>query len=150
MGRSLDDRKRAKKVADRKQNSIRTNEVRVRGRQDRKLQFQVDQQMKFKPTPIRRVETKEDILARMERNLEILKGLEAEFDSQMAAKADRNETLESEGITKLKDKMDALHRQAIEDMKAATKAAGGLEMGLEMGGEADVAFTPYKNSAEVD
>jgi len=55
---------------------------------------------------------KKRIQERLQRNMEILKALEEEYERDMAAKKDINDRLESEGYHTLKDKMNALEAAA--------------------------------------
>jgi len=51
--------------------------------------------------------------AQIEKNLELLKALEEEYDKEQALRQQVNEDLESEGHMNMKDKLDALHKKAL-------------------------------------
>ena len=60
----------------------------------------------------------EDIMAQLQRNYEILEALEEEYLREEEAKRKLNEELEAEGLTTLKEKLDALEKKAKEAIKA--------------------------------
>lgn len=65
---------------------------------------------------------KKRIEERLQRNMEILKALEEEYERDMAAKKEINERLESEGHHTLKDKMNALEAAArVSDGESSSK-----------------------------
>lgn len=53
-------------------------------------------------------------LSQLQKNLEILKALEQEYDKEQQVRNSINETLESEGHLTMAEKMDALHKKALE------------------------------------
>lgn len=55
-----------------------------------------------------------EIHSRIEHNLKILEALEEEYDKENAARKEINQKLENEGYMTIKDKMDALHKKALE------------------------------------
>lgn len=60
---------------------------------------------------------------RLQRNMEILKALEEEYERDMAQKKEINERLEAEGHLTLKDKMNALEATArVSDGEASSEA----------------------------
>lgn len=69
----------------------------------------------------------EDINAKLEHNLKILEALEEEYDRENATRKEINQKLENEGHMTMKEKMDALHKKALElegiagDMEKAQK-----------------------------
>jgi hypothetical protein len=52
------------------------------------------------------------IAEKLQKNLEILKALEAEYDREQAVRTELNEKLEDEGYKTMKEKMAALHEKA--------------------------------------
>jgi len=69
----------------------------------------------------------EEIKAKLEHNLKILEALEEEYDKESEARKELNQKLENEGYKTIKEKMDALHKKALElegvaeDMEQAQK-----------------------------
>lgn len=61
---------------------------------------------------------KSKVLERLQRNAEILKALEEQYQSDMEAKKSINESLEAEGHVDLKDKFNALESKAREIVAA--------------------------------
>lgn len=61
------------------------------------------------------------VLAQLERNAEILKGLEAEYEKEKSKKNQINEELEQKGLFTLEQKMNYLHEQLVEQQKAAAE-----------------------------
>lgn len=61
---------------------------------------------------------KEKVLERLQRNAEILKALESQYQSDLEAKKSINESLEAEGHLNLKDKFNALETKAREIVAA--------------------------------
>jgi len=51
---------------------------------------------------------------KLKRNLEILEALEVEYEAEQAARSEMNSNLESEGHQTMREKMDALHKKALE------------------------------------
>lgn len=51
---------------------------------------------------------------KLQHNLEILQALEEEYESEQVARSDMNDKLESEGYKTMREKMDALHKKALE------------------------------------
>ena len=73
---------------------------------------------------------------KLQRNLEILKALEAEYDTEQANRKTLNDKLESEGYNTMKDKMAALHEKALKmkevaDMQALAAAEKAEENAAE-------------------
>lgn len=50
---------------------------------------------------------------KLKRNLEILEALEREYEAEQAARSEMNEKLETEGHKTMREKMDALHKKAL-------------------------------------
>lgn len=69
----------------------------------------------------------EDVNAKLEHNLKILEALEEEYDRENSTRKEINQKLENEGYMTMKEKMDALHKKALElegvagDMEKAQK-----------------------------
>jgi hypothetical protein len=69
----------------------------------------------------------EEINSKLEHNLKILEALEEEYDKENELRKEINTKLENEGHMTMKDKMDALHKKALElegvaeDMESARK-----------------------------
>lgn len=63
--------------------------------------------------------------AQIEKNLELLKALEEEYDKEQALRQQVNEDLEAEGHMSMKDKLDALHKKAlaIQEQKGEEKTS---------------------------
>jgi len=64
----------------------------------------------------------ENTISQLEHNAQILKALEEEYEKEWAKKKALNQDLEDKGLTSLKDKMQYLHDQLIEDQKIAGAA----------------------------
>lgn len=60
---------------------------------------------------------KDSVQEQLEENMKILKALEEEYEKEMASKKQLNEGLEAQGHSTLQDKMDAINKQAIEDLR---------------------------------
>lgn len=56
----------------------------------------------------------EDTKSRIEHNLKILEALEEEYDRENETRKELNQKLENEGHKTMKEKMDALHKKALE------------------------------------
>ena len=56
----------------------------------------------------------EEIRSKIEHNLKILEALEQEYDRESETRKEINQKLESEGFMTIKEKMDALHKKALE------------------------------------
>lgn len=82
----------------------------------------------------------DDVIAQLEKNVEILRALEREHDKEMSEKAALNESLEEQGLLTMEDKMQALHEANMERQKA--------EAQVGVGGSADCKMS-VNNPAEV-
>lgn len=69
----------------------------------------------------------ENAKANLEKNMKILEALEAEFEQEQAQRKEVNEKLESEGHKSIREKMDALHKKALEMQGLADKLAKAKE-----------------------
>lgn len=72
---------------------------------------------------------------KLQRNLEILKALEAEYDKEQASRNKLNDELEAEGYKTMKDKMAALHEKALKmkevvDMQAEAAKERAEKLGV--------------------
>lgn len=56
----------------------------------------------------------EELNSKLEHNLKILEALEEEYDRENEARKDLNKKLENDGFNTIKEKMDALHKRALE------------------------------------
>lgn len=63
------------------------------------------------------------VAEQLRKNLEILEALEKEYDEEQQRRVDVNQQLESEGYVSIKEKMDALHKKALEMTGKATELA---------------------------
>lgn len=89
-----------------------------------------------KPEPIinnpqllaeREAKKSRQISDQLNKNLEILKALEAEHEAEQARRENMNETLESEGHKTMKEKLDALHEKALQLTNKAEEMAKAKE-----------------------
>jgi hypothetical protein len=69
--------------------------------------------------------TPEDTLSQLERNVEILRALEAEHAREMETKQKINEDLESKGYLTLEEKMEALQEMALAEAKEKAQVGVG-------------------------
>jgi hypothetical protein len=65
-----------------------------------------------------------EINQKLQRNIEILKALEEEYDHQQSQRREMNQKLENEGFKTMKEKMNALHQKALEIEGKAEELAG--------------------------
>lgn len=72
-----------------------------------------------------------EIHSQLDHNLEILRALEEEMDREDAARLETNARLEQEGSSSLREKMETLHREVVEQQNDAS-----------VGGTAEVSFRP--------
>lgn len=66
-------------------------------------------------------------LSQLERNAQILKALEQEYEVENNKKRELNQQLEDDGLFTLEDKMNHLHQQLIEEQKAEAGVTGSAE-----------------------
>jgi len=71
---------------------------------------------------------KKKALDRLQRNAEILKALEEEYERDLELKKSVNEALEAEGHFVLKDKVAALEAKARESMSATESETGAIDL----------------------
>jgi hypothetical protein len=64
---------------------------------------------------------------RLKKNLELLEALEKEYEDEQANREKVNENLEAEGYMTMKEKMDALHKKALELTGKAEELAKAQE-----------------------
>ena len=67
------------------------------------------------------------VVDKLKNNLEVLEALEREYEAEQAARAEVNEKLESEGHKTMREKMDALHKKALEMTGKAEALAQATE-----------------------
>jgi hypothetical protein len=60
-----------------------------------------------------------DTLTQLEKNAQILKTLESEYEKEKAKKKQINNNLEDKGLISLQEKLDHLHNELVEQQKAA-------------------------------
>lgn len=65
---------------------------------------------------------------KLERNMQILKALEEEYEKEKDAKRALNDKLEAEGHTTLKDKLSALEKKARESMTEEESETGQIDL----------------------
>ena len=69
---------------------------------------------------------------KLQQNLKILEALESEYEAEQSTRAEMNQNLESEGHNTMREKMDALHKKALEVTgKAALLAEAEKEYALQ-------------------
>ena len=93
-------------------------------------------------------------LSQLERNAQILRALEAEFEESQSQKSKLNEELESLGLHTLEQKMAHLNEQLVKQQREAGFASAAeeramLEEAMGFGGSADC-HRPTKEVAEVE
>jgi hypothetical protein len=71
---------------------------------------------------------KKKALGRLQRNAEILKALEEEYERDLELKKSVNDALEAEGHFDLKDKVTALEAKARESMSTAESETGAIDL----------------------
>ena len=69
-------------------------------------------------------------LDQLEKNLKILEALEEEYDRESKMRENINETLESEGHLTMAEKMDALHKKALEMAESKANTTDNKEQNL--------------------
>ena len=69
-----------------------------------------------------------EVKAKLQRNIEILQALEAQFEAEQAQRTECNEKLEAEGCTTIREKMDSLAEKA----KAILEKENGTEQEVEI------------------
>ena len=143
--RKLEARKNRQKAERKKSKALKKQENCQLARRQQKVDYLVSKKMKAPGkqvvndpnSPIFSKQlTADEIRARLEHNLEILKALEEEYDKEMASKAQTNEELEGKGYETLKEKMDALMGEQ-------------KDRQIGFGGSAEVTFTPKTEKVEV-
>lgn len=86
------------------------------------------------------LEADDKTLSQLEKNIEILKALEAEHERDAAQKEQINAMLEAEGYLTLEEKMEAARKMMLSEQ---------VETDMGMGGSADCKVTPRRDVAEV-
>ena len=67
------------------------------------------------------------VAEKLRNNLQILEALEQEYEAEQAARAETNSKLEAEGHKTMREKMDALHKKALEMTGKAEALAEATE-----------------------
>jgi membrane carboxypeptidase/penicillin-binding protein PbpC len=70
----------------------------------------------------------EKILSKLEKNAEILRALESEYEKELENKKTINEKLESEGHLTLEEKMSALEKKVKDNMTESQINSGTIDM----------------------
>ena len=70
----------------------------------------------------------EKILSKLEKNAQILKILESQYEKELANKKAINQALESEGHITLEEKMSALEKAVKENMTESQKISGVIDL----------------------
>lgn len=85
----------------------------------------------------------EDTLAQLERNVEILRALEAEHAKEIETKQKINEDLESKGYLTLEEKMEALQEIALAEAKekAQVGVGGSADCKMSVNTDAELSVT---------
>lgn len=145
--RKLQKRKKREKEA-RKSVLVRRGQLRAKKKEEReellqqkridKLQRELDRMDQHFPREMLEL-APEDTIAQLEKNVEILKALEAEHHKELDAKQQINNDLESKGYITLEEKMQALQEMAFEEAKAKDSQVG-------VGGSADCKMSVNTNS----
>jgi hypothetical protein len=68
-----------------------------------------------------------EVAEKLKKNLEILEALEKEYEEEESRRAAMNESLEAEGHKTMREKMDALHKKALEMTGKAEEYAKAFE-----------------------
>lgn len=138
MGREqLANKKKQKRAEKKRQKFLKNREVFDNERKQKNIEHKVNDLLKAPCKPIvnpgtvvfDRSLSSDEIMSRIEHNLEVLKALEEDYDRESAEKLKRNQELEEQGFLTLQQKMDALNQQV-------------LMKNNSVGGEAEVAFVP--------
>jgi hypothetical protein len=117
-----DRKKKAREEKGRARSSARRHKLQQTMREERKSSL-LERRFREKINPIvndpekkeaMEKAEKERVLERLQRNAEILKALEEEYQRDMEAKKSVNEALEAEGHETLKDKLGAIEARARE------------------------------------
>lgn len=77
---------------------------------------------------IRQAEREKKISEKLNKNLEILRALEKEYENEQVNRKNINNQLESEGYLTMKEKMNALHQKALNMQKVADDLKEASEM----------------------
>jgi hypothetical protein len=137
MSKKQQERKKKKRQEVAKKRVLaRRNALRKQSGEDKKA-AKLDKKFRNKIQPIIKDEVKkkimedlknEKILSKLEKNAEILKALEAQYQEEINAKNEFNKQLEQEGCSTLKEKLDALDKKAQENMTESEKASGMIDL----------------------
>lgn len=129
--RQLERKKKAREAKGKARVAARRHKMEVVQRGERKSSS-LDRKFRERISPIVNDPEKKAAIAeadkkriedRLQRNMEILKALEEEYERDMAQKKEINDRLEAEGHLTLKDKMNALEAAArVSDGEASSEA----------------------------
>lgn len=99
----------------RKERKVRLEEER---RQQEAYEIVHGKQMPIISDPVKLAEREaaraKAVHEKLKHNLELLEALEQEYEAEQAARVEMNEKLEQEGHKTMREKMDALHKKALE------------------------------------
>lgn len=121
-------KKEREKIA--KQRVLRRREEIRKFRKEEEVKAKLERDMSPRLMPIlkntllrelREEAKKEHLNEQIEKNMKILEALEQEYDAEQALRKEVNSDLESEGHMTFKDKLDALHKKALEMEEAKEK-----------------------------
>ena len=115
----------ARRKSLRKQTSEQLFESRLEKKFRNKIEPIVKDQEKQK---IMQEQKNQRILSKLEKNAEILKALEEQYEEEMNCKKEINKKLEEEGNSTLKEKLDALDKKARENMTESEKETGMVDL----------------------
>ena len=115
----------ARRKALRKQTSEQLSESRLEKKFRNKIEPIIKDPEKQK---IMQEQKNQRILSKLEKNAEILKALEEQYEEEMNCKKEINKKLEEEGNFTLKEKLDALDKKARENMTEAEKETGTVDL----------------------
>jgi hypothetical protein len=134
--KQIERKKKAREQKGRARVAARRHKMDEAKRSDRRLAA-TDRRFREKITPIvndpekkaaREEADKRRIEDRLQRNMEILKALEEEYERDMAQKKEINERLEAEGHHTLKDKINALEGKAKASMDSEESQTGQIDL----------------------
>lgn len=89
-----------------------------------------------------------ETLTQLEKNAQILKSLEKEYEKERNTKKNLNSSLEEKGFNTLHDKLNYLHNEYVEQQKAAGNTV--LQEELALAEEANICSTNKKEVANVE
>lgn len=129
-------KKKARELVAKKRVLARRVKLRKQVSEDRKL-AKLDKKFREKIEPIikdpekrkaMQEMKKSDLLKKLEKNAEILKALEDQYNQEINYKNEINDKLESEGHHTIKEKLDALDKKNQENMTQEEKESGKIDL----------------------